>query len=76
LLNRVVTIRRLTILISSSDYKTAFIQIFTNIPLLKSKISPNINAATGHTAAVNRLQIQQKLMATQNANQIYPIPLK
>lgn len=61
---------------TSSDYKTAFIQIFTNIPLLKSKISPNINAATGHTAAVNRLQIQQKLMATQNANQIYPIPLK
>uniref|UniRef100_A0A915LN56 G_PROTEIN_RECEP_F1_2 domain-containing protein n=1 Tax=Meloidogyne javanica TaxID=6303 RepID=A0A915LN56_MELJA len=60
----------------TSDYKTAFIQIFTHTPLIKTKISPNNNAATGHSAAINRLQIQQRLTDTQNVNQIYPIPLK
>ncbi|CAK5127639.1 unnamed protein product [Meloidogyne enterolobii] len=59
---------------TSSDYKTAFIQIFTNTHLIKTKISPNNNAATGHSAAVNRLQIQQKLMATQTANRIVLSP--
>uniref|UniRef100_A0A1I8BI11 G_PROTEIN_RECEP_F1_2 domain-containing protein n=1 Tax=Meloidogyne hapla TaxID=6305 RepID=A0A1I8BI11_MELHA len=61
---------------TSFEYKTAFIQIFTNSSIIQTKISPNNIIGTGHSAVLNRLPVHQKLMVTKNINQIVPISIK